>query len=93
MGVTDSIFEPHPSNFGKSDIFLRSTNDVTIIFGNFHFYKSWKKRTQARRPGVEESLAWITQTVMDPRTREILYHRVFLLKSDLMKNHRIFVTL
>ena len=54
--MAGSIFEPHPPNFGKSDIFWRSTNDVTIIFGNFHFYKSWKKCTQARRPGVEESL-------------------------------------
>ena len=57
MSVVGSIFEPHPLNFGKSDIFWRYTNDVTIIFGNFDFYKSWKKCTQARRPGVEESLA------------------------------------
>ena len=56
MGVAGSIFEPHPPNFGESDIFWRSTNDVTIILANFHFYKSWKKYTQARRPGVEKSL-------------------------------------
>ena len=56
MGVAGSIFEPHPPNFGKSDIFWRSTNDITIIFRNFHNYKSCEKCTQARRPGVEESL-------------------------------------
>ena len=54
--MADSVFEPHPPNFGKSDVFLRSTNDITIIFRNFHHYKSCKKCTQARRPGVEESL-------------------------------------
>ena len=56
MGVAGSIFEPQPPNFEKSDNFGRSTNDVTIIFGNFNFYKSWKKCTQAIHPGVEESL-------------------------------------
>ena len=56
MGMADSIFEPHPPNFGKSDIFWRSTNGITIIFGNFHYCKSFKKCTQAIRPGVEESL-------------------------------------
>ena len=56
MGVAGSIFEPHPPNFGKSDIFLRSTNGDTIIFRNFHYHKSYKKCTQPIRPGVEESL-------------------------------------
>ena len=57
MGMTGSIFQPRPPNFKKNDTFYGSTNDVTIKFGNFHFCKSWKKCTQARRPGVEESLA------------------------------------
>ena len=57
MGVADSIFKPHPSNFGKSDIFWRSSNDITITFGKNHYCKSFKKCTQAIRPGVEESLA------------------------------------
>ena len=52
MGVAGSVFEPHPSNLGKSDVFWRSTNDITIIFSNFQHYKSCKKCTQARRPGV-----------------------------------------
>ena len=56
MGIAGSIFEPHPLNFGKSYIFWRSTNDITTIFGNIHYYKSWEKGTQPRRPGVEESL-------------------------------------
>ena len=56
MGIAGSIFEPHPLSFGKSYIFWRSTNDITTIFGNFHYYKSWEKGTQPRRPGVEESL-------------------------------------
>ena len=43
MGVAGSIFEPHPKNFGKSDIFWRSTNDIIIMFGNFHYYESLKK--------------------------------------------------
>ena len=56
MGVEGSIFEPHPRNFGERDIFWRSTNDITIIFGNFHYNKSYQKCTKAIRPGVEESL-------------------------------------
>ena len=62
MGVAGSIFEPHPPNFGKSDIFWRFTNDITIIFGNFHHCKSFKKYTQAIRPGVEESLICVVKT-------------------------------
>ena len=40
--------------------FLRSSNDLTIIFGNFHNYKSFKKCTQVIRPGVEDSLHIVT---------------------------------
>ena len=58
MGMAGSIFELHPPNVGKSNIFRRSTNDIIIIFRNFNHYKSCKKCTQARRPGVEESLGW-----------------------------------
>ena len=57
--MAGSIFEPHPPKFGNSDIFLRSTNDTTIIFRNFQYYKSCKKCTQAIRPGVEESLNYV----------------------------------
>ena len=46
----DSIFESHPPNFGKSDIFWKSTNDIIIIFRNFHYYKSLKKCTSAICP-------------------------------------------
>ena len=56
MGVVGSIFEPQPQSFGKIDTFRRSKNYIIIIFGNFHHYKSFKKYTQARRPGVKESL-------------------------------------
>ena len=56
MGMAGSIFEPLSPNLGKSDIFRRSTNDIIIICGNFHYYKSYHKRTQAIRPGVKESL-------------------------------------
>ena len=57
LGVAGSIFEPYPPILGKSDIFWRFTNDITIIFRNFHYYKSLEKYTQAIRPGMEESLA------------------------------------
>ena len=67
MGSAGSIFEPHPRNFGKSDTIWRSTNDITIIFGNFHYYKSLKKGTQAIRPDVEESLLYYTYSI--PFTR------------------------
>ena len=52
MGIACSVFEPQPSNLGKSDIFWRSTNDFCVIFSNFQHYKSCQKYTQARRPGV-----------------------------------------
>ena len=62
MGMTNSVFEPHPPNFGKSDIFWRCTNGITIIFRNFHYHKSYQKCTPAIRPGVEESLDKRTMT-------------------------------
>ena len=46
MSVAGPIFEPHPPNFGKSDVFWISTNDITTIFRNFHYYKSFKKMYQ-----------------------------------------------
>ena len=54
--MAGSIFELHPPNAGKSDIFRRSTTNIIIIFRNFNHYKSCKKCIQAIRPGVEESL-------------------------------------
>ena len=57
MGIEGLIFEPHPPNFGKSDIFSRPTNDITVIFVTFPYNKSCKKCTQATCPGIEESLA------------------------------------
>ena len=54
--MAGSIFEPHPPKFGNSDIFLRSTNDISTTFENFNYYKSCKKCTQAILPGVEESM-------------------------------------
>ena len=77
MGVADSIFKPHPSNFGKSDIFWRSSNDITITFGKNHYCKSFKKCTQAIRPGVEESLPYCNNFTVHC-TKGTIQHFLFL---------------
>ena len=32
MGIAGSFFDPQPCNFGKLDIFLRCSNDISTIF-------------------------------------------------------------
>ena len=93
MGVADSIFKPHPSNFGKSDIFWRSSNDITITFGKNHYCKSFKKCTQAIRPGVEESLtrSWskIKKLAFDRCMILALFTFFALLFSQLCIKHEV----
>ena len=81
MGIAGSIFLPHPPISGKNYNFWRFTNDITIIFGNFYFYKSLKKYTQAIRPGVEESL--INRTDV-----KILQRSLSISKPDELQNKR-----
>ena len=43
MDVAGSIFELRPPNFRKIHIFWRCSNDSSISFGYFQWYKSYKK--------------------------------------------------
>ena len=74
MGMAGTIFKLHSSNFEKVCIFYRFSNDITIIFRNFHYCKSFKKCTQAIRPGVDESLAKVILPIFQNMSMGILEH-------------------
>ena len=43
MGVAGLVFEPRPPNFEKMHNFPKCTNDITMNYGYFHWFKSLKK--------------------------------------------------
>ena len=50
MGVASSFFEPQPCNFGKLDIFLRCSNDISIIFWISYSFQTYKKALEPSSP-------------------------------------------
>ena len=54
MGVAGSFFEPQPCNFGKLDIFLRCSNDISTIFSNSSWGQTYQKCQEPMCPGNTE---------------------------------------
>ena len=50
MVLASSFFEPHPYNFGKLDIFLRCSNDISIIFWISCWFQTYKKALEPSSP-------------------------------------------
>ena len=64
MGVADSIFEPHPPDFGKILIFSRCSNDSKTIFWYFQQYKKCQKSVRAINP-VNTEIHDLSKTSLD----------------------------
>ena len=43
MGVAGLVFKPRPPNFEKMHNFPKCTNDITMKYGYFHWFKSLEK--------------------------------------------------
>ena len=54
MGVASSFFEPQPCNFGKLDIFLRCSNDISTNFWNSSWGQTCQKFQKPVCPGNPE---------------------------------------
>ena len=55
MGVASSFFEPQPCNFGKLDVFLRCSNDISIIFWISYWFQNYIKALEPSSPGESKN--------------------------------------
>ena len=70
------------SKFWEKWCFMKIYNNFTIIFGNSHYCKSFKKCTQAIRPGVKESLDNLTSILKNLTLFKIFYHHIGIFDSN-----------
>ena len=64
MGLAGSFFVPQPRNFGKLDIFLRCSNDISTIFSNSSWGQTCQKCQKPMCPGITEVRANVYNTFL-----------------------------